>query len=210
MPWESCQLVSPRLEARVTGGLYLLNILVGILALILINRKMQTQGDQVNFIAGVIYTGVTVLLWHIFWPVNKWVSTVAAIFSLMGCWLPQAVYTAAHLNNFVCFGVYCLSIAYLIARSHYFPVALGLLRYLLVDHHLAPLGPCAFAILDSRGGDWRGNVYGVFAVDGSGRAEMARAVEIGLGVHLVICLRARSPYTQGAPILNRRPFRACV
>jgi hypothetical protein len=117
---------SPRLEARIAGGLYLLNILVGITALILINRRMQAQGDLANFIAGVIYTGVTILLWHLFRPVNKWISAVAAIFSLMGCWLPQSVYTAAHLNNFVCFGVYCLLIAYLIARSRFFPGALAL------------------------------------------------------------------------------------
>jgi len=118
--------VSPRFEARVAGVLYLLNILLGVAAVILIGRKMQAQGDQVNLFAALVYTVVTVLLWRLFLPVSKVTSSIAAIFSLAGCWLPQSVYEAAHLNNFVCFGVYCLLIAWLIVRSGFFPSALGL------------------------------------------------------------------------------------
>jgi hypothetical protein len=119
--------VSARLEARIAGVLYLLSILMGLAAMTLISRKMQAQGDQVNLIAGVLYTGVTVILWHLFLPVSKWISTCAAIFSLMGCWLPASLYRAAHISNFVFFGVYCLIIGYLIVRSRFFPNPLGFL-----------------------------------------------------------------------------------
>lgn len=117
--------VSPRFEARITGVLYLLNILLGILALTLNSHQMQTRGDQINFIAGVIYTAVTVLLWHLFRPVSKWLSAVAAFFSLLGCWIPQSVYSAAHVSNLAAFGIYCILIAYLTRRSHFFPRALA-------------------------------------------------------------------------------------
>ena len=119
--------VSPRLEARIAGALYLFSILTGVAAMMLNSRRMQAQGDKVNFIAGVLYTGVTLLLWHLFRPVNKWISTGAAIVSLAGCWLPMALYKTAHISNFVLFGVYCLLIAYLIVRSQLFPSAVGVL-----------------------------------------------------------------------------------
>jgi Domain of unknown function (DUF4386) len=118
--------VSPRLEARVAGVLYLLNIVLGVTALTLIGRHMQTLGDRVNFIAAIDYTIVTALLWHLFLPASKWLWSITAIFSLLGCWLPTAVYSAAHLNNLASFGVYCGMIAYLIARSRFFPRPLAL------------------------------------------------------------------------------------
>jgi hypothetical protein len=57
---------------------------MGLAVMTLISRKMQAQGDQVNLIAGVLNTGVTVILWHLFLPVNKWISTCGAIFSFDG------------------------------------------------------------------------------------------------------------------------------
>jgi len=35
---------------------------MGIAAMVLASRKMQTQGDKVTVIAGLLYTGLTVLL----------------------------------------------------------------------------------------------------------------------------------------------------
>jgi hypothetical protein len=119
--------VSPRLEARIAGVLYLFSILLGVVAMTFISRKMQAHGDQANLVAGVLYTGLTVLLWDLFRPVDKWVSTGAAIFSLAGCWLPPSWYEMAHTSNFMFFGVYCLLIGYLILRSQFFPNALGVL-----------------------------------------------------------------------------------
>lgn len=77
-------------------------------------------------VAGVLYSGMTLLLSHLLWPVNKWISAVAAIVSLAGCWLPQlSWYNSAHINNFLFFGVYCLLTGYLVWRSRFFPKTVG-------------------------------------------------------------------------------------
>jgi len=118
---------SPRLKARIAGALYLLAIVMGVAAMVLIDRRMQVQGDQANLLGAVLYTGVTVLLWDLLRPVNPWLSTVAAMFSLAGCWLPHSWYGAAHLSNYFFFGVYCLLVGYLIFRSEFLPKAVGVL-----------------------------------------------------------------------------------
>ena len=119
--------ISPRLEARIAGVLYLVSILLGIIAMTLISRGRHAQGDQANLVAAVLYTGLTVLLWDLLRPVNYWLSTAAAICSLAGCWLPQSWFRAAHTSNFLFFGLYCLLIGYLIVRSRLFPAAVGVL-----------------------------------------------------------------------------------
>lgn len=124
-------LVSPRLEARFTGVLYLLNMVTGIAAIVLLSRKMQATGEAMNLIASVLYTGVTLLLWHLFRPVKPWLSALAAVISLLGCWLPlshyQNAYRSVHISNFIFFGVYCLLVAYLIVRSCFMPKFVGVL-----------------------------------------------------------------------------------
>jgi Domain of unknown function (DUF4386) len=108
--------VSPRLEARVAGVLYLSSILLGVAATTFNTRNMQALSGPTTVAAGVFYTGLTILL-----------STSAAIFSLAGCWLPRSWYQAAHTSNFVFFGIYCLLIGYLILRSQFLPNAVGVL-----------------------------------------------------------------------------------
>jgi len=141
--------VSPRLVARIAGILYLLSILMGVAAMVLSSRGMQIQGDKANLIAGVFYTGLTVLLWYLFHPVNKWISAVAAIFSFAGCWFPPSFYRMAHIGSFTFFGAYCLLIGYLIVQSQFFPRAVGVLMgcagvcWLIIswpylDHALSP------------------------------------------------------------------------
>jgi hypothetical protein len=119
--------VSPRLEARLAGVLYLLSIVFGLASMIFIRRKMLVWGDQTNLVAGALYSGMTLLLWHLLRPVSKWISAVAAIVSLAGCWLPQLPwYNSAHINNNLLFGLYCLIAGYLIWRSRFFPKTVGI------------------------------------------------------------------------------------
>ena len=123
--------VPPRLEARFTGVVYLLNMATGIAAIVLLGHSMRSAGDAMNFIASVLYTGVTLLLWHLLRPVNQWLSALAAVISLLGCWLPlshyENAYRSVHITSFLFFGVYCLLVAYLIARSCFMPKFVGLL-----------------------------------------------------------------------------------
>jgi hypothetical protein len=115
----------PLPEARIAGGLYLLSLVLGMAAMTLISRRMQAQGDHVNLIAGALYTGVTILLWDLFLPVNGWLSTGAAIFSPVGCRLPQSWYKTMLFSNFLFFGLYCLLIGYLTLRARFFPNVVG-------------------------------------------------------------------------------------
>ena len=121
--------MSPRLVAHITGALYLSNLLTGVAAIVLIGHKQQSAGDEMNLVAAVLYTIVTVLLWHLLRPVNGWVSAFAAVVSLLGCWLPltryENAYPPLHITDFTFFGTYCLLIGYLIFRSRFMPSFVG-------------------------------------------------------------------------------------
>lgn len=49
------------------------------MAPIFISRKMQAQGDSANLAVAVLYSGVIVLFWDLFRPVNGWLSPGVAI-----------------------------------------------------------------------------------------------------------------------------------
>ena len=117
---------SPLFTARVAGVFYLLNIVTGAIAA----SASGVLGDAVNLVASVCYIIVTLLFYGLFKPVNKALSLVAAVFSLVGC--VMGVVSQFHLaplfiNNLVFFGVYCLLIGYLIFRSTFLPRTLGVL-----------------------------------------------------------------------------------
>ena len=119
---------SPRVKAKIAGVLYFANLVTGIAAMMLIGHRLQAQGDAINLVAAVLYTLVTLLLCDLFWPVNRSLSMVAAVFSLLGCWFPAVaphLPLAVHINNFVFFGLYCVLIGYLILRSTFMPPAIG-------------------------------------------------------------------------------------
>jgi len=65
--------ISPRLEARIAGVLYLFSMLLGIAAMVLIGRKIQARGGEANLVAGVLYSGLTLLLWDLFRSVSLWI-----------------------------------------------------------------------------------------------------------------------------------------
>ena len=121
---------SPRLKARIAGVFYLLNILMGVLALVFVGRGLVAYGDYAILIAAACYVGVTLLFYSLFKPVNRSFSLIAAFFSIAGC-LISAV-SPLHLGSprispLVFFGCYCLLIGYLIFRSSFLPRFLGTL-----------------------------------------------------------------------------------
>jgi hypothetical protein len=118
--------VSPRLKARIAGVLYALTFLTGISALFL----RGSLGLLAGLIAGGFYVAVTLLLYVLLKPVNRGVSLLAAIVSLVGCaYGPMSLlhFTPLRINSLVFFGVYCLLIGYLIFRSTFLPRFLGVL-----------------------------------------------------------------------------------
>jgi hypothetical protein len=115
---------SPRTQARIAGVFYLLTILTGASALLGAEplRSAMLLGSTLCYVA------VTVLFYQLFRVVNRNVSALAAVFSLVGCAL--SILDLFHLSPFrmnalVFFGCYCLLIGYLILRSTFLPRILG-------------------------------------------------------------------------------------
>jgi hypothetical protein len=117
---------SPRTKARIAGIFYLFTILISVLAL-LVTGSLRSA---LLLASTVCYVVVTVLLYSLFRPVNRSISALAAIFSLVGCTL--SILDVFHpglfrINPLVFFGCYCLVIGYLILRSTFLPKILGVL-----------------------------------------------------------------------------------
>ena len=72
-------------RARITGVVYLLYFLTAVSDEALIGRGRLLVFDAVNLIAYAFYIAVTLLFYYMFRPVNRNLSLLAAIFSLVGC-----------------------------------------------------------------------------------------------------------------------------
>ncbi len=117
---------SPRLIARIAGLVYLLVFVTGIFALFVRTRL----GFAAGLIAAACYVAVTLLFYYIFRPVNRSLSLLAALLSLLGCVvgpLGLFVHALSYFNPLVFFGFYCLLIGYLIFTSTFLPRILGVL-----------------------------------------------------------------------------------
>jgi len=95
---------SPRLRARIAGAFYLLELLTGAFAIMFVGRTLFVPGNAAttatnilehqslmqwgftaNLVQWVSYVAVTGLFYDLFKPVNRSVSLLAALFSLVGC-----------------------------------------------------------------------------------------------------------------------------
>ncbi len=123
---------SPRFKARTTGAAYLFYFLTAIFAQLLVNHGFALYGLTANLIATAFYIGLTLLFYFMFKPVNKSLSLVAALFSLVGCAITalNLFNLAAQVSPLLFFGPYCLLIGYLILRSIFLPRFLGVLMVL--------------------------------------------------------------------------------
>ena len=119
-----------RPSARITGVVYLLYFLTAICAEAFVGRSRPVLYDSVNFIAYAFYIAVTLLFYYLFRPVNRSLSLLAAVFSLLGCandLLTLLNLVPYRINSLVFFGPYCLLLGYLIFRSTFLPRILGVL-----------------------------------------------------------------------------------
>lgn len=117
---------SPRFKARMAGVFYLLTFLTGGFALFVQGRL----GFAAGLIAGACYIAVTLLFYFIFKPVNRSLSLLAALISLVGCAIgPLSLFMSplSRISPLVFFGLYCLLIGYLIFRSTFLPRILAAL-----------------------------------------------------------------------------------
>ena len=119
-----------RSKARITGLVYLLYFLTAMIAEFLVGRGLVAFGNTLNVIAFAFYIAVTVRFYYMFKPVNRSLSLVAALFSIVGCTIGSlSVFHLAppHISAFLFFGPYCVMIGYLILRSTFLPRIIGVL-----------------------------------------------------------------------------------
>jgi hypothetical protein len=119
------QRISPASWARLAGAFYLLNFVVSAITM---NGKASPWLLAVcGPTATVTYVTVTALLCYVFWPVNRWLSLLAACFSWAGSiyGYVNPAYLHLQMNFLVFYGFYCLLISYLIFRSRFMPHAIG-------------------------------------------------------------------------------------
>jgi hypothetical protein len=117
--------ISPASWARLTGALYLLNFVSSLIAFS--GKGSPWLLAVCGPTATASYVAVTALLCYLFWPVNRWLSLLAACFSWAGSiygYISPA-YLPFHMNFLVFYGFYCLLISYLIFRSRFMPHAIG-------------------------------------------------------------------------------------
>jgi len=121
---------SPRPRGRITGVIYLLYFLTAVSAEVFVGRSHLVLYDAVDLTAHAFYVAVTLLFYYLLKPVNKSLSLLAALFSLMGCAndvLSLFNLAPYRINSLVFFGPYCLLIGYLIFKSTFLPRILGVL-----------------------------------------------------------------------------------
>jgi hypothetical protein len=114
--------------ARITGFVYLLYFLTAVVAQVFVTRKFLSSGNALNLIAYALYAVLTLLFYLLFKPVNKSISFISGLASLIGCTV--GVVQLFHLglsriNPLFFFGCYCLLIGYLILKSTFLPKFLG-------------------------------------------------------------------------------------
>jgi hypothetical protein len=125
--------MSPRANARITGVIYLLYFLTAVSADVFVGRGRVVIFDAVNLVAYAFYIAVTLRFYYLFKPVNRNLSLLAALFSLLGCandilgLLDRGPY---EMSSLVFFGPYCLLLGYLIFKSTFLPRILGVLMML--------------------------------------------------------------------------------
>lgn len=116
---------SPRLKARLAGFFWLIVFAAGSLALYLGDGAAASVA---NIVASSCYAIATLLIYDLLKPVNRNISLLAAIFSLIGCTISLLGLTRyIGLRDIVFFGLHCLGVGYLIFRSTFLPRILGVL-----------------------------------------------------------------------------------
>ena len=120
---------SPRFKARMAGVFWLLCAVTGSLALVFSGGL----AIAVNHVATASYVVATLLVYSLLKPVNKNLSLLAAVFSLIGCTigtLDAFLPFRAPIIPTLFFGLHCFLVGVLILKSTFLPRFVGALMVL--------------------------------------------------------------------------------
>ncbi len=134
----------PQSHARIIGVIYLLYFLVAVLADSLTSHRRVVAGEVVNLAAFADYIAVTLLFYGLFKPVNRRLSLLAAVLSLLGCLvgiLDVFHLAPAHFSPLWFFGPYCVVVGWLVLQSTFLPRVIGALLVMAGIGWLAYLAP---------------------------------------------------------------------
>src|ERR1700733_7747337 len=120
---------SPRLKARIAGGLFLLLLLTAAFTEFFVRGKLSSAAD---ITAGVIeiscMIAVTLLFYDLLKPVKRRLSLLPACFNLVGLIFEVLQFLPKGMNVGLAFhGLYWILLGYLIFRSTFLPRILGAL-----------------------------------------------------------------------------------
>ncbi len=135
---------APNPRARLTGFIHLLNMVSGMETMLDRGTPLAIYNFPVGMFAAACYVAVTLLLYVLFKPVNKWLSLIAMLFSFLGSAEGISGMFGGHLtgiNFLVFFGFYCVLIGYLAYRSAFMPRIIGALLILAGLGYLTLLWP---------------------------------------------------------------------
>ena len=120
---ERIREVSPRLEARMAGGLYFFSVFTAIFLELLLGGRLGHAANTIQ-ISGM--AAVTLLSYYIFKAANSNLSLLAACFNLLGLTFEVFRLNPHGVNLAIVFhGVFSTLIGYLIFRSAFLPRILG-------------------------------------------------------------------------------------
>jgi hypothetical protein len=152
--------MSSRRLARIAGLLYLLNIAIGITALVWQRQGRAAAADWMTLAGAVEYALVVVLLGRLFEPAGRALSWAVAAIGVIACAVSAGV--PLHLyappgNIVMVFGPYCIGLGIVVVRSGMMPRVIGLLLVLAgiswltfavpdLVHRLAPWNTAVGAI----------------------------------------------------------------
>jgi len=142
----------PNSNARAIGVVYLLYFLVAVLGELLVPRRLVVIRETVNLAAFAVHIAVTLLFYGLFKPVNRNLSLLAAIISLLGSIVGiLGVFHLAptRLSPLWFFGPYCILIGWLILRSTFLPRILGALLVSAGMGWIAYLSPAVVNLLSN-------------------------------------------------------------
>jgi hypothetical protein len=112
-------------KARIAGVFYLFSVLTAVFAEAFVRGRLLFA---VGLIPVLCFTGVTLLFYEIFSPVNRSVSWLALSFNLAGLAIEAFELHFRGVNAALLFhGFYCVLIGYLVLRSRFLPRILGAL-----------------------------------------------------------------------------------